>query len=55
MFSRVAVVCRPVLSVIVNTSGFTQVPLVMAVKVPPLMRTGTPDMPTALGKVDATV
>jgi hypothetical protein len=55
MFSRVAVVCRPVLSVIVNTSGLTQVPLVTAVKVPPLIRTGTPDRLTALGTVEATV
>jgi len=51
----VAVVWRPIASTMVNTSGFTHVPLVTASNAPPEKKTVELTIPTAVGKVDDTL
>src|SRR3954447_19118843 len=51
---RVAVVCKPVESRIENTSGSTQLPLVMASKKPPLGLTVELTRVTTFGNVEVT-
>jgi hypothetical protein len=53
-FCKLAVVCRPTASKIENTSGSTQVPLVIASKKPPLVATVELTKVTPSGKVDVT-
>lgn len=51
-FSRVAVVCSPIASTIVNTSGLTHEPLVMTLNGCPLAATVELSRVTELGKVE---